>query len=124
MKGWRERAAYVLQKHGAIAAKKKFASGPLEFSVTPPLLLHQRGQTLPLLLVCGGEAGACGIILAMKRAIGKTVTGCLMALVLALPAMSGTPLTAVRSAVVYQIVLRTFTREGNFKAAAEKFGNH
>ena len=48
MKGWRGRAAYVLQKHGAIAAKKKFASGPLEFSVTPPLLLHQRGQTLPL----------------------------------------------------------------------------
>ena len=28
MKGWREHAAYVLQKHGAIAAKMKSALGP------------------------------------------------------------------------------------------------
>jgi len=27
MKGWREHAAYVLQKHGAIAAKMKFLPG-------------------------------------------------------------------------------------------------
>ena len=29
--GWRGRAAYVLQKHGAIAAKMKSALGPLGF---------------------------------------------------------------------------------------------
>ena len=28
MKGWRERAADVFAKHGEIAAKMKFASGP------------------------------------------------------------------------------------------------
>ncbi len=43
MKGWRERAADIFAKHGEIAAKMKSAPGPLEFSVTPPLLLHQRG---------------------------------------------------------------------------------
>ena len=48
MKGWRERAAYVLQKHGAIAAKMKFAPGPdlSDFQLLHHFLPHQWGQTL------------------------------------------------------------------------------
>ena len=39
MKGWREHAADIFTKHGEIAAKKKFDSGPQRF---------QTERTLPM----------------------------------------------------------------------------
>ena len=48
MKGWRERAADVLQKHGEIASKMKFAPGPdpSDFQLLHHSIPHQWGQTL------------------------------------------------------------------------------
>ena len=50
MKGWRERAAYVLQKHGAIAAKMKSAPGP-GTSDYQEQKMRQYGDTRNALLV-------------------------------------------------------------------------